>query len=518
MITKEDFLEFCKESNFRIDKYQEKIIDHIFEDIKSQTLISIIFMPNATGKTNLSVLLSCYLQKSGEVPLLYSPMKTKEDYSYNQLVKTNEKYFSQIDFANAGDVIEKKKGNKQYDYIIADGISYTDINHIDKREIVELIQSFTTNGTCDSVNDVEAKLQWIGQRILSKITVASKAKVIIFMKRRDAELCRNTTFMLSTKKNEIDVFPEDESIENEHSLDLQNAKSLLKDIAKKFENQLERIESKVDDVNQKIDVIHEVVQEIRSNVSNQKQFLSTYLDLFDDENIEDLIEKVVNKISNQISANIVRLEDLDAYKKYYELVKIRMGEDAWGKLDKESKRFLVTAKLTFSQNILFGGNDIDYSSICLLASKAFEIELAKRFVGEYTVFLNKELGSNLEKWPSVVVKKTKKGTLRTIEINEFMLGSCSYIFGILDTKMRDKAVNRKYFIKYCREVLVKKSKCSELDEIINELDKEIKIVKDNFRNPAAHKNSISMLKASACIDYILEIERVLKYMLEMFNF
>ena len=25
------------------------------------------------------------------------------------------------------------------------------------------------------------------------------------MKRRDAELCRNTTFMLSTKKNEIDV-------------------------------------------------------------------------------------------------------------------------------------------------------------------------------------------------------------------------------------------------------------------------------------------------------------------------
>lgn len=63
MITKEDFLEFCKESNFRIDKYQEKIIDHIFEDIKSQTLISIIFMPNAAGKTNLSVLLSCYFQK-----------------------------------------------------------------------------------------------------------------------------------------------------------------------------------------------------------------------------------------------------------------------------------------------------------------------------------------------------------------------------------------------------------------------------------------------------------------------
>ena len=60
--------------------------------------------------------------------------------------------------------------------------------------------------------------------------------------------------------------------------------------------------------------------------------------------------------------------------------------------------------------------------------------------------------------------------------------------------------------------------CDTNGVVINELDKEIKIVKDNFRNPAAHKNSISMLKASACIDYILEIERVLKYMLEMFNF
>ena len=38
--------------------------------------------------------------------------------------------------------MKRKNENKHYDYIIADGISYTDINHIDKREIVELIQSF----------------------------------------------------------------------------------------------------------------------------------------------------------------------------------------------------------------------------------------------------------------------------------------------------------------------------------------------------------------------------------------
>ena len=65
----------------------------------------------------------------------------------------------------------------------------------------------------------------------------------------------------------------------------------MEDIAKQFKSQLKRIESKVDDVNQKLDAIHEVVQEIQSNVSNQKQFLSTYLDLIDDENTDSLTLK-----------------------------------------------------------------------------------------------------------------------------------------------------------------------------------------------------------------------------------
>ena len=97
----------------------------------------------------------------------------------------------------------------------------------------------------------------------------------------------------------------------------------------------------------------------------------------------------------------------------------------------------------------------------------------------------------------LIVLKLKDGTYKSIDVN---LGAEKY-----------KSLCKENDITNNVPVLV-------TQEHVNKLDKEIKIIKDNFRNPAAHKNSISMLEASACIDYILEIERVLKYMLEMFNF
>lgn len=46
----------------------------------------------------------------------------------------------------------------------------------------------------------------------------------------------------------------------------------------------------------------------------------------------------------------------------------------------------------------------------------------------------------------------------------------------------------------------------------------IRHVKNSYRNPAAHKNIMTMSEASECLDYILEIERVVKIMLEQFSF
>ena len=71
---------------------------------------------------------------------------------------------------------------------------------------------------------------------------------------------------------------------------------------------------------------------------------------------------------------------------------------------------------------------------------------------------------------------------------------------------------------YCKEKLMKKLSASELGLKIKEFAGYVRCVKDNYRNPAAHKNTMSMSEASECLVYFLEIERVLKIMLEQFDF
>ncbi|MCR5667396.1 MAG: hypothetical protein K6G01_11290, partial [Eubacterium sp.] len=102
-------------------------------------------------------------------------------------------------------------------------------------------------------------------------------------------------------------------------------------------------------------------------------------------------------------------------------------------------------------------------------------------------------------------------------VENFTLGICPYIMGILGGESERKA-NRQSFEKYCKEQLMKHLSLNEIHSKIKEFDGYIRCVKDNYRNPAAHKTTMSMLEASKCLDYILEIERVLKIMLEQFAF
>ena len=168
------------------------------------------------------------------------------------------------------------------------------------------------------------------------------------------------------------------------------------------------------------------------------------------------------------------------------------------------------------ENIDFAEN-IDFSSICLLSSKALEVELAKRFVTAYENFLtNKQLKEDM--WPKgVLMFNKKKGSYEKMKIENFTLGTCSYIMGILG-KQDERMVNRQYFEMFCKDELMKTLPKQEISCKIDEFERYIRHVKDNFRNPAAHKNIMSMSEASECLDYILEIERVLKIMLEQFSF
>ena len=111
----------------------------------------------------------------------------------------------------------------------------------------------------------------------------------------------------------------------------------------------------------------------------------------------------------------------------------------------------------------------------------------------------------------------RRNCYEKIKTEDFTLGSCPYVMGILGSDT-DKRNNRQYFEQYCYENLLKGISQSKIREKITEFNGYIRHVKDNYRNPAAHKNIMIMSEASGCLDYILEVERVLKIMLEQFAF
>lgn len=446
------FEKFCKESGFFLDEYQKNIVNRIFDFLESDLVVQIILMPNATGKTNLSHLLSCFFVQDGKKPLLYSPEGEKDEYMYLPHLKRNMTLFDQVQYSNFGEILSLK--NNTYDCILSDGLAYSDISIVRKSEITNVLLELWDRDkkVSDTVKrgDFLPVMEWLGQRTLVRIAVNSRAKTIIFMKRSELPLCRKSPFIMSSKKEIVDVFPDEkpddsdklveEAARGEESQQISpvcpaaNIESIFERFQKHFDQRFDSIENKIDAVSDRITELHSIVQSIQIKTLSQKESLSTFADILDDEEMLDrMVDKIVLKLTQQIGEEIQQFEKTGAYRNHAKLVEARMGEEAWKKLTDESKRFLITAKFMFEENVILE-DSVDYSSICLLASKAIEVELAKRFVKSYCKYLEERCGNQYSIWPSAVIKKDQDGALLPISESDYMLGNTPFILGFLPKK------------------------------------------------------------------------------------
>lgn len=510
----EVFKKFCMDSGFRLDENQIIVIDSIFKNIDKGNKIQTIIMPNSAGKTNLSILLGCFFKQHSKEPMIYSPLGTYIDIKQMSFLKNNEETLNSIKMYNSGTIVTEREN--VYDYIIADGLGYADMTNLIPKEVTQKFAYVIDNPSKAGEILTEADLEWAGSRFLSKITVRSNAFIIIFTTRRSMIACKKMLFFKSPKNVVVDVY--NETITNKeinYAIDISNA---IKSLKSHFDQKLNSISDKLDDIEIKINELCNIAKSIQNKVYNKKQAISAFASIADDEpGIEIFVEKSLNQLAKQLREEIVKYEKLSSYHQYEQLVQVRLGKETWNKLEIDSQRFLVTAKLTFSENVLFGDN-VDYSSICLLASKAFEIELANRFVVEYERYIKEKYGNDLNKWPSALIKNDKYGKKQVLRKDEFMLGTCPYIMGLLPKNSTEASLNYKCFKLYCLEKLFDKTKCNDIDDMLKVFDNQIKTIKNKYRNPAAHKSSINLLEASECLDYILEVENVLKEMIDVFNF
>lgn len=194
-----------------------------------------------------------------------------------------------------------------------------------------------------------------------------------------------------------------------------------------------------------------------------------------------------------------------------------MGQSAWNKLEYQSKTWIVSGLLAYHDMKKYD-QTLDFSGVCISICKAVETELGNRLFGRYQKYLTEKYGDEaVERAPYALIED-KKGNKekRFLEGRMFSLGSIPLITGI----GRDGKGASRYaweeFEGYCRDVLLIDPDMSR--ETMEEHQVYTEKIRLDYRNQAAHNNTMDVVQAKECIDYVVGVMHRLGVMLDAYRF
>lgn len=207
----------------------------------------------------------------------------------------------------------------------------------------------------------------------------------------------------------------------------------------------------------------------------------------------------------------------------------QLFDPIWDRLDSRTQQELFSAKMSYQLLARMEcGNDVDFSGVCTLASKAMEIECEKYF---YTRFRQYIFGLAPEKRRDAQFVEalclTPEAEKRSKQRGGFTLGSVRYI--LKPCYDRDKGEFEPYtryiavLLSYARERLFSPDAGVDLtddQQIRNALWKYVEYVnkiKNEYRNPSVHKETVPQQNALSCLDYVVNVEKKLKEMVSAFQ-
>lgn len=277
-------------------------------------------------------------------------------------------------------------------------------------------------------------------------------------------------------------------------------------------NRLERIEGKLDH-------IKEAIKEIARQITNYQSLVERQIDRAIG---ADEIERIIQSFSDECSERIIDEVNRN-YSEHEFLIeenklKASIGSMAWDKLDESSQTFLVSSKLMYN-NLISIGNVVDYSGVCLLVTKALEVEMSKRFCRNYTAFLTERYPGkeNLKIWPTSLLSRYGK----KIKTKDFTLGSVAYILGYSfadGISEEEKHNNQVKLLEYAKnELFIEGYDNEEILACLLQYAEWIEEVRKNYRNPSAHTNELKKVDAENCFDLVTDVEKILKIMMDTFR-
>lgn len=207
----------------------------------------------------------------------------------------------------------------------------------------------------------------------------------------------------------------------------------------------------------------------------------------------------------------------------------QLFDPIWDRLDPRTQRELFSAKMSYqllAQKEC--GNDIDFSGVCTLASKAMEVECEKYFYKRFRQYIFEQTPEKRRDAQFVeALSLTPEAEKQSKQRGGFTLGSVQHILkprydrekGEFEPYKRYMAV----LTAYARERLFSPGVGADLmdDQQIRNIlwtyVDYVNTVKNQYRNPSVHKDLISQQNALSCLDYVVDVEKKLKEMVSAFQ-
>ena len=307
--------------------------------------------------------------------------------------------------------------------------------------------------------------------------------------KKDEEYQKNTKIYIEKFEKFSDYF--DESIK----------------IATDTNEKITRVEKKVDDIAEKL---NNISVQISKTQYNTEKLLEKAKSSFE---MEEIMQTFTNNCIEHIMEYTQEIKtqnyELEEKKLIYYL-----GESAWNKLSEKSKTFLTTSRVMY--NHLFKEDIIDYSGVCILVTKALEVEMKKRFYYNFLKYLDEKYNKDYSEYPSALTFKQKT----QFKEYKFNLGSIAYVLCLKESKYDtnyQKINNESKLIEYCKTCIFSKYEDKEIKSLLNKYASSIEDIRINYRNPSAHTNEIQRVNAEECFNLVIYTERLLKQMLDSFD-
>jgi len=289
------------------------------------------------------------------------------------------------------------------------------------------------------------------------------------------------------------------------------------ELLKQINVQLQILNDRSIRIEQKVEELDVHIQELSHQIGAYQSLISKQIEkALSDEEVDRLLAAYTDECVEKIIDNTRRTTEDRVYEQEKRKMIASMGSDAWQKLEEQSRTFLISAKVMYNHLIMLD-DIIDYSGVCVLVTKALEVEMTKRFYAGFLRYLDSRYHGDYLKYHTALLYQGRGPLSPT----KFTMGNLAYVLCYYDNRndsAQQRANNKIKLLEYAKACLFQEHPQAHIESLLRSYAADIEAVRNKYRNPSAHVNAIRKVDAEECMDLVLDVEKILKKMLDSFDY